>query len=290
MDLLSSIRKEGSRGGRANFQWSDVAADTHRENYLGHSLMAPVGRWQKNRDLSWYAKADDDADEGDQQSKEESARRAEIARIKEAENEALARALGHPIPSANQIRLGAGSPPGVGASEGDVRKAVKESGLGAHEDGDLGEDEGGVGVGFGAYEGGPKRERMMEAMERMGGSGPNQSGGQGVPDLVVTIPSGSEVIAVDMRTTIVTIASEMIGTKEQEMQGRNEKGSERELVERIEITNRANLENDVPAAAAAGAGPEIGYSDGGEVHRASGTTAEQKETITIVTDELVRGS
>ena len=60
MDLVASVRKEGSRyvpgyershplfciliypysGGRADFKWSEVQTDQHRENYLGHSLMA----------------------------------------------------------------------------------------------------------------------------------------------------------------------------------------------------------------------------------------------------------
>ena len=60
MDLVAGVRKEGSRyvmlpdltanahltfpfppsGGRAEFKWEDVKSDQHRENYLGHSLMA----------------------------------------------------------------------------------------------------------------------------------------------------------------------------------------------------------------------------------------------------------
>lgn len=40
MDLVQSIRKEGSRGGRGEFKWDDVKTSNHRENYLGHSLMA----------------------------------------------------------------------------------------------------------------------------------------------------------------------------------------------------------------------------------------------------------
>src|SRR5277367_4807464 len=102
MDLLSSIRKEGSRGG-VDFKWSDVTTSQHRENYLGHSLMAPVGRWQKNRDLNWYAKADSDNvlnKDGQSETAEEKRareRKEEIRRIKEAEEDALAKALGLPV-------------------------------------------------------------------------------------------------------------------------------------------------------------------------------------------------
>ncbi|KAI1342074.1 kinase phosphorylation protein-domain-containing protein [Xylariaceae sp. FL0016] len=98
MDLVSSIRKSGSRGG-VNFNWDDVAGSSHRENYLGHSLKAPVGRWQKGRDLTWYAKSDQ-AGENSTETAEERAereRKEELRKIKEAEEDALARALGLPV-------------------------------------------------------------------------------------------------------------------------------------------------------------------------------------------------
>ncbi|SPQ21211.1 18f6951b-e3f8-41f8-a819-244772b9825b [Thermothielavioides terrestris] len=98
MDLLSTVRKTGSRGG-VNFSWDDVATSQYRENYLGHSLKAPVGRWAKGRDLNWYAKADPTAADSGETAEEKAARerREEIRKIKEAEEEAISRALGLPI-------------------------------------------------------------------------------------------------------------------------------------------------------------------------------------------------
>ncbi|OAP61325.1 hypothetical protein AYL99_03526 [Fonsecaea erecta] len=106
MDLLATVRKEGSRGGRGEFKWSDVETSSHRENYLGHSLMAPVGRWQKGRDLSWYAKGDDNS-QGDEDAAAKAARerREEIQRVKQAEEDALARALGLPVPQRNNPNM-----------------------------------------------------------------------------------------------------------------------------------------------------------------------------------------
>jgi len=106
MDLLATVRKEGSRGGRGEFNWTDVQNSSRREHYLGHSLMAPVGRWSKGRDLNWYAKAN-----GDEQDGEDPAQRAarerkeEIKRVKQAEEDALARALGLPVPDRNNANM-----------------------------------------------------------------------------------------------------------------------------------------------------------------------------------------
>ncbi|KAF9340620.1 hypothetical protein BGZ91_001088 [Linnemannia elongata] len=82
----------GTRGGQDQFKWEDVKEDKHRENYLGNSLLAPVGRWQKGRDLTWYAKDSSGASDADSQLAK---KQAEIQSIKDAEAEAMAEALGY---------------------------------------------------------------------------------------------------------------------------------------------------------------------------------------------------
>ncbi|KAL9602833.1 MAG: hypothetical protein Q9219_001528 [cf. Caloplaca sp. 3 TL-2023] len=150
MDLVAGVRKEGSRGGRDAFKWEDVKDDQHRENYLGHSLMAPVGRWQKNRDLSWYAKGDTSQAATDAAT----ARAEEIRRIKEAEQDALSEALGYPVqPRLRDNQL---------ADQKEVAKALRETAEG--------DEEGATGIGFGSYGGtNVKQEDSEEVMRGHGG-------------------------------------------------------------------------------------------------------------------------
>jgi hypothetical protein len=159
MDLLATVRKEGARGGRGDFKWSDVQSSTHRENYLGHSLMAPVGRWQKGRDLNWYAKGSGGAEDGeDPAAKAERERKEEIKRIKEAEQDALAKALGFEVTPRNPNMETLGD-------RKEVDKILKEAA--EEEEG----GEGGKGVGFGAY-GGRIGSKHANSEERIEGTAP----------------------------------------------------------------------------------------------------------------------
>lgn len=141
MDLLQSVRKEGSRGGRADFKWEDVKQDSQRENYLGHSLMAPVGRWQKGRDLNWYAKPDTPATQSAAESLTEEKRR-----IKEAEEDAMLAAMGLPVPQRVSTNVNL-TPLGEKSSQVEVKKASKGTAT------DEGDTRAGNLVGYGGYNG-----------------------------------------------------------------------------------------------------------------------------------------
>ncbi|EPS41076.1 hypothetical protein H072_5017 [Dactylellina haptotyla CBS 200.50] len=148
MDLLKGPIREGSRGGRAEFKWSDVKDSKDREYYLGVSVKAPTGRWQQNRDIQWYSRGGDDQAAADRAK----ARAEEIRKIKEAENDALSAALGFKVVRRHtEAEL----------SQGEVDRAIKEAEAGGDER-DSGSNEKGIGfgrIGMQLYSGG-EREVM----------------------------------------------------------------------------------------------------------------------------------
>lgn len=54
---------------------------------MGHSIKAPVGRWQKGKDIHWYASEKDGA--------HPNAKNEEFQKAKELEEKALMAALGY---------------------------------------------------------------------------------------------------------------------------------------------------------------------------------------------------
>ncbi|KAH7961277.1 hypothetical protein HPB52_006407 [Rhipicephalus sanguineus] len=108
----------GTRGGADQFNWEDVKDDKYRENYLGHSLRAPVGRWQKGKDLTWYAK--------EKQQAASTSRQSEVAAAKKAEEEAMLAALGFATPA---------KPTHQPLSKAEVTEALRR-GDGSREEGD----------------------------------------------------------------------------------------------------------------------------------------------------------
>jgi hypothetical protein len=72
----------GTRGGRDQFNWEDVKSDKDREFYLGASVKASVGRWQKGKDIFWYTRGKGGA---------EDSVAAELAAVKAEEERVRAR-------------------------------------------------------------------------------------------------------------------------------------------------------------------------------------------------------
>jgi hypothetical protein len=76
-----------TRGGSDQFQWDSVKEEKYRENYLGHSVMAPLGRWQRGKDLTWFTK------KGQHGHNAKSSGELEIARLKLQEEELMLKVL-----------------------------------------------------------------------------------------------------------------------------------------------------------------------------------------------------
>ncbi|OCT50530.1 putative Multiple myeloma tumor-associated protein 2 [Cladophialophora carrionii] len=203
MDLLATVRKEGSRGGRGDFKWSDVQTSSHRENYLGHSLMAPVGRWQKGRDLNWYAKADSssNADE-DPAARAARERKEEIRRVKEAEEDALARALGLPVAPRHNPNM---EELGTQREVGNVLKAAA-----GDEDAAMSR-----GVGYGRPAGGPPQIKTRSFSTRSG----NTNAAMVIEDTEAEVEAGIDAERgtkedTEMTTTAIVSAVTMVGLRD----------------------------------------------------------------------------
>lgn len=80
MSLYNGPPRAGARGGKDQFNWENVKSDQFRENYLGHSVKASVGRWQKGRDILWYTR---------EKNEDESRLQDELAAVKEREEEMM---------------------------------------------------------------------------------------------------------------------------------------------------------------------------------------------------------
>lgn len=89
-------RDGGVRGGRDQFSWDQVKTDKHRENYLGHSAMIQVGRYNQNRDIFWYQKAKKSEDVALEEEKE---------KMRMADDELINKALGINVPPRSAIEL-----------------------------------------------------------------------------------------------------------------------------------------------------------------------------------------
>jgi hypothetical protein len=78
----------GTRGGKDQFSWDTVKEAKDKDYYLGASVKAVSGRWQKGKDVFWYTK-----DKGSESSE---AMKDEIRAVKEREEELMRQALGLP--------------------------------------------------------------------------------------------------------------------------------------------------------------------------------------------------
>ena len=85
MSLYNGPARGGTRGGKDQFSWEGVKADKDREFYLGHSVKATTGRWQKHKDVFWYTR-----EKGDSANPIAD----ELRQVKEREEDLMLEALG----------------------------------------------------------------------------------------------------------------------------------------------------------------------------------------------------
>ncbi|KAL6771864.1 hypothetical protein ACKKBG_A28065 [Auxenochlorella protothecoides x Auxenochlorella symbiontica] len=192
--IYNGPARGGTRGGKDQFNWESVRADQDREYYLGHSVKALTGRWQKGKDVYWYTREK----EGDAQA----AREKELAMVKQREEDLMMEALGmkpRPPKPVTQPKL----------DGADMQKILHGAGDAAEEE-DPGAEDRVKGLGFnasrltGAVQDG-------EMVERLAGVGTSQSvagtrqqpastrGGPGVAQAEESAPPRADIRKQDRR-------------------------------------------------------------------------------------------
>jgi len=89
--IFNGPPRGGTRGGRDQFNWENVKADKDRDYYLGASVKALAGRWQKGKDVYWYTR---DKDGPAQQDPQATPHHHELLAVKRREEELMLEALG----------------------------------------------------------------------------------------------------------------------------------------------------------------------------------------------------
>lgn len=87
--IRGDLPRDGCRGGRM-FSWDQVKDDKQRVCYLGNSVAAPIGKWQRGRDIMWYTKNIDLSTKSSAPQK-----KSEFDIVKEREQKMMSKVLDH---------------------------------------------------------------------------------------------------------------------------------------------------------------------------------------------------